>query len=243
MAGKLTHPSRDRAIVDLAARQRGLVTAAQLETLGVGRRTVERWVASGRLRRVHRGVYVFGSQPLTRHGRWLAAVMAKAPAVLSHESAAALWGLAGDRRDIDVTASHGRRGLNGSGVRLHASKLRRDEWVAHEGIPVTTVARTLFDLAEAIERPQLKSAWDEAAASASSASSRSPPSASATRPDPPAPASNPSSPPSSSTTKSAAALPSRTASPPSSAPTACPFPTPTSWSTATRSTPSGPPPA
>jgi len=88
--------------------------------------------------------------------------MAKAPAALSHGSAAALWRLAGDRRDIDVTASHGRHGLDGSGVRLHASKLRRDEWLTHEGIPVTTVARTLFDLAEAIEPPQLKSAWDEA---------------------------------------------------------------------------------
>jgi hypothetical protein len=88
--------------------------------------------------------------------------MAKAPAVLSHESAAALWGLAGDRRDIDVTASHGRRGLNDSGIRLHLAQLRRDEWLVREGIPVTTVARTLFDLAEAVEPPRLESAWDEA---------------------------------------------------------------------------------
>lgn len=162
MAPNLTSPDRDATIIGLARRQRGLVTHGQLISLGVGRRTLKRWAASGRLLRVHRGVYVLGPQPLTRHGRWLAAVMAKAPAVLSHESAAALWGLAGDLRDIDVTASHGRRGLNGSGVRLHASNLRRDEWVTHEGIPVTTVARTLFDLAEAVERHQLKSAWDEA---------------------------------------------------------------------------------
>jgi hypothetical protein len=162
MAPNLTDNPRDREIVDLARRQRGLITSKQLIALGVGRRTLKRWVASGRLWHVHRSVYVLGPQPLTKHGRWLAAVMAKAPAVLSHESAAALWGLAGDRRDIDVTATHGRRGLNDSGIRLHVAQLRRDEWLVREGIPVTTVARTLFDLAEAVEPPRLESAWDEA---------------------------------------------------------------------------------
>ncbi len=88
--------------------------------------------------------------------------MAKAPAALSHGSAAALWGLAGDRREVDVTSTRGHRGLNGSGIRLHVAKLLRDEWLSHEGITVTTVARTLFDLAEAIDQAQLKSAWNEA---------------------------------------------------------------------------------
>lgn len=163
MAENLTQTSRDRAIFDLAKRQRGLMTSRQLAALGVGRRTIERWVASGRLRRVHRGVYAVGPQPLTRRGRWLAAVLAKGPeAVLSHESAAALWGLAGDRREVDVTAPRGRRGPNDSGIRLHRGKLARDEWMSREGIPVTTVARTLFDLAEAVGPPQLKRAWDEA---------------------------------------------------------------------------------
>jgi very-short-patch-repair endonuclease len=163
MAQNLTHPSRDRKIIDLARRQRGLVTSKQIAALGVGQRTLERWVGSGRLWRVHRGVYVAGPQPLTRRGRWLAAVLARGPgAVLSHASAAALWSLTGDRREVDVTAPHGRRGLNDSGIRLHLSKLARDEWRTREGIPVTSVARTLFDLAEAVEPPQLESAWDEA---------------------------------------------------------------------------------
>jgi Transcriptional regulator, AbiEi antitoxin len=163
MAQNLTHPPRDRTIIDLARRQRGLVTSKQLAALGVGRRTLERWVGSGRLWRVHRGVYVAGPQPLTHRGRWLAAVLARGPgAVLSHASAAALWSLTGDRREVDVTAPQGRRGLNDSGIRLHLSKLAHDEWGTREGIPVTTVARTLFDLAEAGEPPQLESAWDEA---------------------------------------------------------------------------------
>jgi very-short-patch-repair endonuclease len=164
MAGNVRGPAREQAIANLAERQRGLATTAQLAALGVGRRTVERWVASGRLRRVHRGVYVFGPQPLTPRGKWLAAVLAKGSgAVLSHESAAALWRLAGDRPLVDVTAPTGSQSKAKSpGIRLHRAKLRPDEWLTHEGIPVTTVARTLFDLAEAIERPQLKSAWDEA---------------------------------------------------------------------------------
>lgn len=164
MAGKVRGLAREQAIVGLAERQRGLVTAAQLAALGVGRRTVERWVASRRLRRVHRGVYVFGPQPLIPRGKWLAAVLAKGSgAVLSHESAAALWGLAGDRPLVDVTALSGSQSkARHPGIRIHVAKLARDEWLTHEGIPVTTVARTLFDLAEAVEPPQLESAWDEA---------------------------------------------------------------------------------
>jgi very-short-patch-repair endonuclease len=163
MAEKLTGPERDERIVRLARRQRGLVTARQLLALGVGRRTLDRWAASGRLWRAHRGVYVVGPQPLTKHGRWLAAVLARGPdPVLSHASAAALWGLSGDRREVDVTALRGRRGLSSDGIRLHRAKLSRDEWGIREGIPVTTVARTLFDLAEAVEPPQLENAWDEA---------------------------------------------------------------------------------
>lgn len=164
MAGNLSQTSREEAIFGLAERQRGLVTSAQLVSLGVGRRTLERWAASGRLRRVHRGVYAVGPQPLTRHGRWLAAILARGPgAVLSHRSAASLWGLTGDHHVVDVTASHGRHGKGSrSGIRLHRGKLARDEWMHREGIPVTTVARTLFDLAESVETPQLKSTWEEA---------------------------------------------------------------------------------
>jgi very-short-patch-repair endonuclease len=164
MAGNLSQTSRDSAISDLAERQQGLVTSRQLAALGVGRRTVERWLASGRLRAVHRGVYAVGPQPLNRRARWLAAVLAPGPeTVLSHESAAALWTLAGDRREVDVTARGGRQGkARRPGIRMHHSKLARDEWMLRDGIPVTTVARTLFDLAERVEPPQLKNAWDEA---------------------------------------------------------------------------------
>jgi hypothetical protein len=164
MAEKLGNPSRERGIVDLAARQQGLLTHAQLAAIGVGRRTIDRWLASGRLRAVHRDVYAFGPRPLTRRGKWLAAVLAMGPgAFLSHESAAALWALAGDRPRVDVTAPGGRQVRPGrKGIRVHRCKFDPDEVVVRDGIPVSTVARTLFDLAERSELHRLKSAWDEA---------------------------------------------------------------------------------
>jgi very-short-patch-repair endonuclease len=164
MAEKVGSIPREREIVDLAARQQGLLTHAQLATIGVGRRTIDRWLASGRLGAVHRDVYSFGPGPSTRHRKWLAAVLAAGPgAVLSHESAAALWGLGGDRPKVDVTAPRGRQVRPGrKGIRLHRCKFQRDEVTFRGGIPVTTVARTLFDLAERSQYHRLVNAWDEA---------------------------------------------------------------------------------
>jgi very-short-patch-repair endonuclease len=165
MAEKLGSTSRERAIVDLVARQQGVVTHAQLTELGVGRRTLDRWLASGRLRTVHRDVYGFGPRPLAKRGKWLAAVLALGPgAFLSHESAAALWGLAGDRPKIHVNAPRGRQVRPGrrSGIKLHRCKFAADEVTVRDGIPVSTVGRTLFDLAERSTPNELKSAWDEA---------------------------------------------------------------------------------
>lgn len=164
MADELRSTSREKAIVALAARQQGLLTHAQLRSLGLGRRTIDRWLASGRLRGVHLDVYGFGPRPLTKHGRWLAAALAMGPgAALSHETAAALWGIAGNRPKIDVTAPRGRQGRPGrAGIRLHRCRLWDDERTVRDGIPTTTVARTLFDLAERSPPQRLKNAWDEA---------------------------------------------------------------------------------
>jgi predicted transcriptional regulator of viral defense system len=90
----------------LAARQHGVVEHSQLIELGMSKHTIGRWVRAGRLHRVHRGVFAVGHPRLTPEGRFLAAVFACGPgAVLSHESAAVLWGLRRPRGPrIDVTA-------------------------------------------------------------------------------------------------------------------------------------------
>jgi predicted transcriptional regulator of viral defense system len=165
MAEKLGSTARERAIVDLVSAQQGVVTHAQLAEIGVGRRTLDRWLASGRLRAVHREVYAFGPRPLTKHGRWLAGVLAMGPgAFLSHASAAALWGLAADSRKVHVTAPSGRQVRPGrKGIQVHRCAFTPEEHTVRDGIPVATVARTLFDLAERSAPHELESAWSEAA--------------------------------------------------------------------------------
>lgn len=80
---------------------------------------------------------------------------------MSHLSAAALWGLVRPRASpVDVTSSRSHSGR--AGIRLHERKLRPDERTTRDEIPVTTVARTLFDLAEVIDMPRLERAWEEA---------------------------------------------------------------------------------
>ncbi|MBS1887232.1 MAG: hypothetical protein JSU06_08595 [Actinobacteria bacterium] len=131
----------------------------------MGRRTIDRWLSGGRLRALHRDVYAFGPRPLTKRGKWLAGVLALGPgAFLSHESAAALWGLGGDRPQIHVNAPRGRQVRPGrrSGVKVHRCRFDPDEVTVRDGIPVSTLARTLFDLAERSEPQRLKNAWDEA---------------------------------------------------------------------------------
>jgi hypothetical protein len=164
MAPKVGNTSRERAIVDLVGWQQGLITLDQLLSLGAGERTVKRWVGAGRLRIVHRGVYAFGPRPLDRRGKWLAGVLAMGPgAFLSHRSAAALWGLAGDRAKVDVTAPQGKQVRPGrKGIQVHRCQFEPEEVTVRGGISVSTVARTLFDLAERSRPYELKSAWEEA---------------------------------------------------------------------------------
>jgi very-short-patch-repair endonuclease len=157
-------PGRERALAALAARQYGVVGYRQLVAIGFGDRTIARWIGIGRLHRLHRGAYAVGRRSVVQRGSWLAAVLAcEEGAVLSHASAAALWGIAGARGAIDVTAAHGNQGrLRRRGIRLHRGKLDPAETTVHDRIPVTSVARTLFDLAEALDFQRLEHAWEEA---------------------------------------------------------------------------------
>jgi predicted transcriptional regulator of viral defense system len=154
----------DRLIDSLAARQHGLVTVEQLRDLGVEDRSIRRRTAAGRLHRIHQGVYAVGYRLLTADGRFMAAVLACGPgAVLSHRSAAVLWGLREDHRaSLDVTASH-RRGRIPVGIEAHRDgSLTDDDRTMHRGVPCTTVARTLLDLAAVVPIWELRKAISEA---------------------------------------------------------------------------------
>jgi predicted transcriptional regulator of viral defense system len=90
----------------------------------------------------------------------MAAVLAAGEeAVLSHRSAAALWQLLPARGRIHIATPRKRH--NRDGIDFHSQSLQFDEITTHDGIPTTTVARTLLDIA-ATEPDQLERAFNEA---------------------------------------------------------------------------------
>ncbi|HEX8753568.1 MAG TPA: type IV toxin-antitoxin system AbiEi family antitoxin domain-containing protein [Solirubrobacterales bacterium] len=153
----------DARIAELAERQHGVVGWAQLRDLGLADNSIGWRVRSGRLHRLSRGVYAVGHRLVSRDGHWMAAVLAAgrgrvdlenpaAGAVISHRSAAALWGIwAYAGGSIHVTTPHKSR--SSGAIRRHFAKLPSDEVTVEDGIPVTTVSRTIFDLAAAA-RPE-----------------------------------------------------------------------------------------
>ena len=152
----------EEKVVRLAGRQHGIVTRWQLRRCGMSDDSVDRWLASGALRRLHRGVYWMGPVALPL-GREMAAVLACGPdAAASAWTAGAIWQL--ERRDdrgIHVTVPPRTRRAH-AGIRVHRVELLRREVTRHEGIAVTTPARTLLDLASELNARSLERAVGEA---------------------------------------------------------------------------------
>jgi very-short-patch-repair endonuclease len=149
----------------VARRQWGVVSRRQLAALGFSAHGISEWVRTGRLVRLYRGVYAYGHDRLRIEGRWLAAVMACGPgAVLSHRDAAQLWELRQSNSAlIDVTVSSRNGRIRRKGIRVHRSgRLAPEETTERSGIPVTTVARTLLDLADVLDLQALRRAVTEA---------------------------------------------------------------------------------
>jgi len=164
MRRKLDTVPIDARIGALADRQHGVVTRADVRQLGVSENAIDARVKSGRLWRVHRGVYAVGRPTLTFHGRLMAAVLSCGPgAVASHYAAGALQGLMkerGPRIDVTVPGSGGRR--RRGVVIIHRGALPDGEVSTVDGIPVTHPARTVLDLAGFLPRRQLERVIDEA---------------------------------------------------------------------------------
>ncbi|HWN72659.1 MAG TPA: type IV toxin-antitoxin system AbiEi family antitoxin domain-containing protein [Solirubrobacterales bacterium] len=137
----------DRKLAALARQQHGVIARWQLLKRGWSETAIDKRIRAGRFHRVHAGVYAVGHQVIPREGRWMAAVLASGPdAVLSHWSAAALWGIRPNGRTlIDVTVP--RRSRSSDQIRRHISKVPADERAVKDGIPLTSAARTIFDLA------------------------------------------------------------------------------------------------
>ncbi|HEX7290397.1 MAG TPA: type IV toxin-antitoxin system AbiEi family antitoxin domain-containing protein [Conexibacter sp.] len=153
----------DRVIGALAAEQWGVVSRGQLLEAGVSPTTIRDRVRGGRLIRLHRGVYAVGHARLRWEGRWLAAVLAVGPeAVLSHRDAAGLHDLRpANHARVDVTTTANRP--DEPGIQVHRTRvLDAEDVTTVHGIPTTTVARTLVDLAGRIPHDHLARAIKEA---------------------------------------------------------------------------------
>ena len=153
-------------IAELAAAQHGVVALWQLLDLGLSARAVRNRVASGALHRVHAGVYSVRHGRMTREGCYIAAVLAcGVDCGLCCRSAAALRGLRQDNRArIDVISPR-RAGRRRAGIDAHTSStLLPHDIEKVDGIPCTTVARTLLDLAAVLPRRAVERAFDQSEA-------------------------------------------------------------------------------
>lgn len=155
----------DLELARLAANQHGVVSVKQLRAIGIGSDAISRRVRSGRLHRVHRGVYAVGHPRLSDQGRCMAAVLAcGAGAVLSHRSAAALWDMLYTLRGAtDVTVPRSGGPTARKGIHLHRStSLHPAHTTLRMGIAVTTPARTLSDLRRCVTVEELGKARRQA---------------------------------------------------------------------------------
>ena len=154
--------SRRRELGSLALAQHGAIAYWQLTDLGFTRHEIDGMVLAGWLHRVHRGVYAVGRRSLSVKGRWAAAVLACGPdALLSHRCAGALRRLirtAPAMLEVTVTT---KRAIPGIRTRLSQSLEPQDRDVV-DGIPCTSVALTLLNLAATTSRRELERALDEA---------------------------------------------------------------------------------
>ena len=170
MDRKSVNHARIGVITALAERQHGVIAAPQLYSLGLSETQVRTRAGNGLLHRVHRGVYAMGHARLTSEGRWMAAVLACGEgAVLSHQSAGELWkirqsrGQASEAVSIEVAIPRARGARSRTGLMVHrVPTLRAGETTARDGIPVTSPARTILDLARPLPLRQLERAVDEA---------------------------------------------------------------------------------
>lgn len=149
---------------ELAARQHGVIARAQLLAFGYSKSAIEHRVRTGRLHPVRRGVYAVGRPQITCEGRWMAAVLVCGPeALLSHRSAAALWGFGEEHPDhIEISVRrHGKPCC--PGIRAHGRPgLWNRDVGSNRGIPVTSPVRTFLDLATVTGPKTLERAINEA---------------------------------------------------------------------------------
>ncbi len=152
----------DPVIASLAGAQHGIVARSQLLDAGIDRKAIEVRLKRNRLHRLHAGVYAVGHPVIGTRGRWSAAVLAGGQdAVLSHRAAGQLWELLPwTTLFVEVTRPRSSRGR--SRIKFHRATVPADERTVVDGIPVTSMPRTILDLGSVLDRRLLERAINEA---------------------------------------------------------------------------------
>ena len=158
MSGESLSRAADRVIAELATRQHGVVARAQLLAAAVSRDQIDWRRRNNRLHEAHRGVYLVGHTVPTQHGRDMAALLACGEgAVLSHRSAAALWGLlsypASGRACVTVPPG---QSATRPGIKIHRAAVAGTDVRRRERMALTSPPRTILDLAGELDAEMLE---------------------------------------------------------------------------------------
>jgi very-short-patch-repair endonuclease len=146
----------------LAGGQHGIAKRKQVREAGLSPRQIERRVEAGWLVPQYDGVYAVGHTALTNKSHLIAAVYACGDEALgSHRAGGKLWGILRGSQPIEVTAARGRKPKKG--FILHRSRwIHPEDRALIDNIPVTSLARTLVDLADVLSEERLADAVNEA---------------------------------------------------------------------------------
>lgn len=157
MVSPTTRPSRRHgSLRRLTGSQAGVFSTAQAEALGVGYEEIRAHVAAGRWRRLHDGVYFMANtKPGRPSVRWAALLASGEGAVLSHDTAAEVYGFGRLHRELllEVSIPESRREVAVPGVRVRRSRLLPAKGSTHDGWPITTAADTVLDLIDEMRSP------------------------------------------------------------------------------------------
>ena len=154
-------PQATSVIAEIASRQHGVVARAQLLGAGITTEQIRRRLRSGALLREHRGVYRVGHRAPSVEARYLAAIFACGEdALLSGRAAGYLLGLLKGSAPAPEVSTPLKRRVEG--VRVRRRKIEPADCAVHCGIPITTVPRTLTDLAADLPVDDLARACHEA---------------------------------------------------------------------------------
>jgi very-short-patch-repair endonuclease len=147
----------------LAENQHGVICSDQLREVGYTRQAIHHRIKTGRLHPLHRGVYAVGRVNVTDHGRWMAAVLACGGSVISHSSAAALWRIGPEERNLVELSLPSLSRRRRPGLRIHQRPSLRERDLTREyGIPVTTPIQTLIDMSLHLDRAGVERMINEA---------------------------------------------------------------------------------